>query len=351
MYLSSSAFHLLPSIKTLTCISLDNSCASRLSCLSVSKSRSIACILARRRSTSAFSLMCPARSLAVEPRADNDESPSMPRPCNGRHLQLKIEYIFNFAKRAMRNRWAQSWTATGGPLTSLQLLKSHDNERCSVQLQLSDQDTHSGSSANVSTHSSCQNFHEGSSRSSMQQSARQAMQHARLNKRGQKEKSSRAIPCTKGAKTMSTNSYTLLSSSRQSGFNNSFSSSSGLANRPGIEVQIDDHSDLSFALAADSCMNRVRLRRVKIALQRWRNHATSSLPAKPTGRARPKLCQHSRLKVRGISLSCADEPDHLPESEGFERELELQGAAKIVSVAICNGNRHAYGNLTARPDP
>ena len=158
----------------------------------------------------------------------------------------------------------------------------------------------------------------------------------------------RSIPCTKGAKTLSTNSYSLLSqralaqqrhaktmhtvaSSRQAVcLGNSFSSSSGIA------AQARDRVSSAFAMAADSCMYRVRLRRIKHALQRWRRHALSSAPA-PAGRPRPKLLRQSRLRARGLacSSSCSwpdDEPGNPPADEGFDRSLEAEGAAQIVSL-------------------
>ena len=123
------------------------------------------------------------------------------------------------------------------------------------------------------------------------------MQHVRLNKRG-KGKVFQGDTVHQRRQNVST-IPTFVVPSRQSALTILFPQL-GLANRPGIEVQIDDHSDISFALAADSCMNRVRLRRVKIArkggeimlhLHCRRNPLEELVLSSP----------HSRLKVRGIS--------------------------------------------------
>ena len=64
-----------------------------------------------------------------------------------------------------KHRWARSWQATGGPLSSLQLLRSHDNDRCMEQTSSPPAADHPAADAD-----STQSYSAASSHSSMSSS-------------------------------------------------------------------------------------------------------------------------------------------------------------------------------------
>ena len=261
---------------------------------------------------------------------------------------------------ARRPRWAGDWEAAGGPLSSIQLLKSHDNERGqhfvpatgpgSLELERKVLGTRTGSLKREPRSETIPNTDSSASSScSAAGSVTGKGDGGRLERATgeafQRKPASRpSIPCTKGSKTLSTNTYSLLSQkaltlhhiSSRPGHTNSFSSSAGLAARPGTFADRDELAS-AFFMAADSCINRVRLRRIKQALQRWRKHActVSAVLADGAQRRRAKPTGLSRIRANAhtpFTSALGEDPAGNPASDGFDRSLELEGAAQIVSA-------------------
>ncbi len=252
-------------------------------------------------------------------------------------------------------RWTGDWEAAGGPLSSIQLLKSHDNERGqhfvpaltgtgSLELGLRSetvQDT------DLTASSSCSAAGSVTAKGDV----------GKLVPRKAASQPRPPVPCTKGSKTLSTNTYSLLSqkaltlqhaktlpgggSSRpsQTSLSNSFSSSSGLASRPSTLAVRNEHAS-AFSMAADSCIKRVRLRRIKQALLRWRKQAVAVSAVLADAQRRRAKTEHRQSRIRASShmpfiTAMGEEssnPAENPASDGFDRSLELEGAAQIVSI-------------------